>query len=722
VKTLREEVYTSNHASLKQLTTIFDNEIENMQRLYIQIALEPSVKNWISHSYYNFSDEVQDGYQITNILRNYQLGSNNFFYIYSKKAERIITSGAVYPVRFFYDTYYQNHYDITFEEWQSLLEEAPSREFVQIKGEIPCSLLFTQNLPLENRLNSDGCIVIHYNNKMMNNLVSSIEGEQQGSFSILDDKGEYVLRSQSWIDPDWDLLFTEGDGVFNKDNHAIFMFQQSEIMNWKYVFSMQDKVFSKKIIHLQSIIFVSLFLSMMVGLLASIMLSRRNYSPIRKLILQLNGGQAHCGDTKQNDFDLIGEIIQKNFNERQQMAKRLIDQKGVLQSQFLLMAMQGKLDYSQDIESQFSQYGINGSVLNYIFVFDIDFPVYFDEMDKQISTQQFSSCNPELLTQSFSRESEKIYFSMTEDSIAVLYCSDSEKSENNAIQQIYAYLEKHFRYCHVSCGMSTCFSTLDRIPSAYVQATDACSYKAVRGYDQIISYDSIKAICFAYSFPFEIKQELFQNLMEGAFAKAELILRSVFDKNLTPETASPNVLKCLHADIVSLIFKCFFEIGVGTIPAYENFLKRLEASSSASELLEESIDCFTIIFSLMEKKKKSHNYVLRDNICTYIEETCSDYNLSLQSIADHFSLTPGYLSAFFKEQKGLKLGDFLNMTRIEKAKILLCQNHELSINEVANLVGLGDNHALIRIFNKYEKITPGQFRIKCGKAEKEFCS
>ncbi len=84
--------------------------------------------------------------------------------------------------------------------------------------------------------------------------------------------------------------------------------------------------------------------------------------------------------------------------------------------------------------------------------------------------------------------------------------------------------------------------------------------------------------------------------------------------------------------------------------------------------------------------------------------------LSLISIADHFHITAKYLSRLFKEETGIKLSEYLARIRMEKAKTLLCDSH-IRIGEIASLVGIDSSATFLRLFHKYEGLSPKEFRI-----------
>jgi YesN/AraC family two-component response regulator len=72
-------------------------------------------------------------------------------------------------------------------------------------------------------------------------------------------------------------------------------------------------------------------------------------------------------------------------------------------------------------------------------------------------------------------------------------------------------------------------------------------------------------------------------------------------------------------------------------------------------------------------------------------------------------ITPQYLSRFFKQETGENMVEYINRLRIEKAKYLLSEK-DLSILNVSEMVGYGNDRNLNRVFKQREGITPGKYR------------
>lgn len=85
-------------------------------------------------------------------------------------------------------------------------------------------------------------------------------------------------------------------------------------------------------------------------------------------------------------------------------------------------------------------------------------------------------------------------------------------------------------------------------------------------------------------------------------------------------------------------------------------------------------------------------------------------NLNLNNIAEHFSISPSYLSKKFKEKYGKGINDYLYEIRISHALHLLSDT-TLKVAEIAEMTGFQDSNAFIRIFKKYVGTTPGKYQV-----------
>lgn len=110
-----------------------------------------------------------------------------------------------------------------------------------------------------------------------------------------------------------------------------------------------------------------------------------------------------------------------------------------------------------------------------------------------------------------------------------------------------------------------------------------------------------------------------------------------------------------------------------------------------------------------KNNKKITQHVVRD-IMNYLEE---NYNkkIDLQSCADHFYMSPAYLSNLFSKKTGETFINYIKKVRIKHAKEILNETN-FKIYEVAQMVGYKDEKYFTKIFKENEGITPKKYRDK----------
>lgn len=87
--------------------------------------------------------------------------------------------------------------------------------------------------------------------------------------------------------------------------------------------------------------------------------------------------------------------------------------------------------------------------------------------------------------------------------------------------------------------------------------------------------------------------------------------------------------------------------------------------------------------------------------------------LSLDTVARHIYLNPSYFSRIFTEVEGIGFVDYVQWVRVQRAKDLL-GDPRYKVYEVADLVGYPNFKHFLKVFKKFEKKTPSQYRDTAG--------
>lgn len=96
------------------------------------------------------------------------------------------------------------------------------------------------------------------------------------------------------------------------------------------------------------------------------------------------------------------------------------------------------------------------------------------------------------------------------------------------------------------------------------------------------------------------------------------------------------------------------------------------------------------------------------NACCYISEHC-EQDLSLDEVADFVGLSKFHFSRSFREYTQSSFSDYVAKQRIQQA-ILLFENRDISIAEIAFQSGFGSIASFNRCFKKEKNCTPSEYR------------
>jgi AraC-like DNA-binding protein len=132
--------------------------------------------------------------------------------------------------------------------------------------------------------------------------------------------------------------------------------------------------------------------------------------------------------------------------------------------------------------------------------------------------------------------------------------------------------------------------------------------------------------------------------------------------------------------------------------------------------------------------QQAANYVSTSLLIELSEQLISDYNsskmsqgdrsiteiiewirihvrnpISVSDVAEKFGYNKDYLSRFFKKKTGYNLQEYIHLLKLSKSKDLLSRSMR-SIKQISDLVGFNDEKYFMRLFKKYENMTPTEYR------------
>lgn len=94
-----------------------------------------------------------------------------------------------------------------------------------------------------------------------------------------------------------------------------------------------------------------------------------------------------------------------------------------------------------------------------------------------------------------------------------------------------------------------------------------------------------------------------------------------------------------------------------------------------------------------------------------LEEEYANF-LGFEELSERLELHVSYFSRLFKEVLGVSPSQYLNALRVEKSKQLLLEEVPLSNEEIAFQVGYTEANYFTKVFRKYTRDSPKNYRKK----------
>ena len=201
-------------------------------------------------------------------------------------------------------------------------------------------------------------------------------------------------------------------------------------------------------------------------------------------------------------------------------------------------------------------------------------------------------------------------------------------------------------------------------------------------------------------------------MLDGNYHAGEQLLHEIMSYYTGQEGLSLRVMQTRMYGVINMMLNVLHEVepeAGAALLGKDGPLEKLLSSRTMQELED-------VVFQILGQLHAQHDQTQDqlgaklEAVTHYISANYYDENLSVQMLADRFGLSLPYLSREFKNMKGIGVLNYINQYRIDKAKEILLHDGEATLADVARRVGYSSSQTLIRIFKRYEGVTPGQFR------------
>jgi two-component system, response regulator YesN len=733
-----DEVKSSSMILLKQARDVIDLELNTLDKLTLQISLDSRVNKALyltNEDSYRNGDNIHLFSDIRTFLGNVKSSSDfiSNIWIYFNKSNLVLSNESKYGSSLFFKEIYP--YEPK-SGWDKVLNEYSYFRVLDNYNTKPNSeyVAFIKTLPFS-EVRPYASVVINVNKAMLKNLLGNVKKESPALTYIADASGNIIITNdmENNLQINDEIMksilseskqgLKDGDGFLNKsfrNKRFTIAVTTSNYNGWRYVSIIPNGFIMSKADIIKNTAVIVITLSILLGVVLSYILTTRIYKPISLILsfiemIKDNNIDKEIRESK-DELSLINKIISFVYKEYRDVESAMSRNIPVLREKLLSDLLNGRSHSANFTENMKNlKMELDEGSFNVVAAFQVEeFSSYLQSMGK------LSELDIEVLIDRISQSEEfsaiKVYSLRKADDIVVsLINLGVEPREPEIVldftRKVIEQLRKD-KGMMLTAGVGRTCIGLEDIPMSYAEAFLALEYKVVKGSNTIIQIDEVSEVSeISFDYSIDKEQQIINIVKSGDINNLREVLNGILNSNLNKEGIPIEIIHNIFNALAGTAVRTIYEIHStveDVFGAKFNIYKKMNDYKAISEKKEYVIEVFEKIADFIARRRKNQNERVYDRILSYIHENYSS-DISLNSIGDAVGLSMQYISSIFKETSGVNFLDYLNSYRVERAKEMLSDTN-LSIQDIGAKSGFNNANNFIRVFKKYEGITPGQFR------------
>ncbi|WP_208918187.1 helix-turn-helix transcriptional regulator [Paenibacillus uliginis] len=712
---------------LGQLKSDIEDDISYIKELSNAIVfnskLEQVAKGVPSYSYAELMKDMSSKQKPRDFLFDY--------FVYINSTDEIITPTIKMKAQKFFDLMYQ-FVDLDYETFNEdylhgyhFQEYMPIQKMNQYESNMVDVLPYIQSFPMNAQSEPLGQVIFLMDASNMFSLINQVHQVTNSNIYVLDEKDRLILSS-----PDVPPLNVQKLDSFDKmaeSRHEILNKIVSEKNGWKYIASTPKSLYFKENLN-YLMNFIAIFLIYLVaGLIVVRYLAKRSYKPLKEIneLIQIHAQTSVSG---KNEYENIKKTIVDQIQNDKELNEIIEKQLPIVRRDYLLHLIRGMVTNYDDVAQQLSSIGIEFTSNMYLIgslEIDMDSPFFMDNTNLSEKNLSLARVVAENVSCELMKKHFTCYFldlGRNQSMFLIQLRDDFESAEAVSIAREQANALIHFTYRHyhlnLNVGLSTAYSELKNIPKCFDEAKKALEHSKLRDDYETMSFEDLGNLSFDYFYSMESEHQLINLLKSGHYEQAKQFLDNIFEVNIS-KNIGVGAAKLLLYEVASTLMKVmnFFLVAKGEVPSTnEHVIEEMIQHSSMEVAKRRFMETIDKISVLSENKNVSKTEKLVNRIAEYINQHAGETWLDLNMLSQEFEVTPQYISNVFKKYKQENVKDYIAKLKLNIAKELL-ESTDLPVREIASRLGYASEAGIIRLFKKYEGMTPGDYRLDCKSKE-----
>ncbi|MGI5899501.1 MAG: helix-turn-helix domain-containing protein [Christensenellales bacterium] len=705
----------SNNAVAERYGVNVETQLQQITLLSYELYNSPALKTLSTADEFNPQQRISI-YQLLNknsaLLAQHPLVYD--FYIYFGSSDTVLSSTGTHSGFWYHSDNIANN-GPDYQSWKSLMTAKyakttylPGDSGLVSPAEAEKYILCARSLANGGDPAKAATIIIKIPKEVIKDKCLSSNYSADGVASIFYDNGELVASAAN----NTFAHFDEALSAFVPDDPSTLL-SVSEIpsMSAFLVYALPDSAYTSQLWNAYTHMKESLILISVAALTLASVFSYLVYRPLDKLALwiyQKNQKDQIVGGNK-DSYRFIRYSFDQLFAKHEQTALELYRIKASMGEEYLLRLLEGRQPVSESLLEKLEDFNLE-------FPHPIVWVILCQDKDRALDRPASWESFVNMVYRSIPCESLLYRVNVNEKRQALLLCCEKAVDEASCRvfqDRIRNWIERqNAASLRVALGGQ---AGLEDLHDSYRLAKRSLDSFFLHPEATVLDSKTLCETADKYSYAAEKENLLMQHVVRRDKEQALSLLDELFDENISRKKLSLEMTRLFLYALLDTAFKMESALSISPSGFSQNPMEMIKSCPNINDARTQ----IKFVYSLLCDPSRDGGSMAASaswrvhRIVEYIGEHYLDSSLSLFSVAEHFKITPQYLSSIFKKTMNENFSAYIQKLRLEHSLTLMPKN-KLTLNVIAERSGFNNYIALSRAFQKYFGITPGAYRQSLG--------
>ena len=706
---IKKQILLSNQNTLDQTFLLIDTVVTEMRDTTIEVSQRTELSQYIRAWQEGKTEIAYERYELYKLLSVYVLEKYEDLFVYFPQDGYIVSGvNGMLAADHYYEVFFGKEEDCEQDFWDNLNcgSGSPMLDVINAQGQAP-KLCVSMRNKLESGLGYCVVTVVMDSAYLQELLYDSYAG-RGGTILLFDGKQELMLAGNNKEIP-YNLKGYSGSSApyetcFENKDYMMQVYPSGQLKGF-YAYAVPSEYFWDQLFSMRIFSVISILACIALGSVLVIVSAGKAYAPLGNVVKKVNENFPYAGyDENITEFEFLEGIFQSQNAEKQKLYLEVRDNQTNMRERFVLRLLEGYAYEEEKSEDIFQKNGM--ALCSDRFVVGVLMPeTEYENPDGVIS---FAIVN--VFEEIFRNRDEGYVIRLHGGRYVLLLNPGVDTSEERIAEMLEEgkqFLEYHFQL-RMSIGCSGICEGMYELQQAYHQALVALDYRYILGKERVIFWWEISERRFTY---LDSEHALLPAMLEDYLNQAEHqrtvtgFVSEIFAQYGISEKVSLETVECFKFDMINAVNRVALKTGIAA-EERRQFIRKLLEQETLMELEEELAQ---LLMGFRQRRLERRNNVTGEKAKQFIEENYRDSQLSVSILCEELGVSASYLSRLYKEIYGTTVAQEITRIRLKKAKELL-RDTDKSIGEIAEETGFSNGSVFIKVFKKWEGITPGRYR------------